>query len=42
MKVFDMHCDTLMAVNDARKAGEAISFENNELHIDLNKLKKGD
>ena len=42
MKVFDMHCDTLMAVNDARKAGEAVSFENNELHIDLNKLKKGD
>ncbi|MBS6644089.1 MAG: dipeptidase [Clostridiaceae bacterium] len=42
MKVFDMHCDTLMAINDGKKSGGAVSFGENNLHIDLNKLKKGD
>lgn len=42
MKVFDMHCDTLMKINDARNAGEPVNFGKNELHIDLEKLKKGD
>ena len=42
MKVFDMHCDTLMALNEARKAGKTVRFGENGLHIDLHKLQKGD
>lgn len=41
MQVFDMHCDTLMALRDAKKAGTPKSFLENDLHIDLKKLKKG-
>lgn len=41
MQVFDMHCDTLMALRDARNAGTPKSFLENDLHIDLQKLKKG-
>lgn len=42
MQAFDMHCDTLMALRDARIAGAPKSFLTNDLHIDLQKLKKGD
>ena len=42
MKVFDMHCDTLFELNEAMKAGREKSFLKNDLHIDLQKLKKGD
>jgi len=42
MKVFDMHCDTLFELNEATKAGHKKSFLKNDLHIDLQKLQKGD
>jgi len=42
MKVFDMHCDTLFALNEASKAGHIKNILKNDLHIDLQKLQKGD
>ena len=42
MKVFDLHCDTLSELRYAEKAGTPKSFAQNDLHIDLQKLKKGD
>ena len=42
MKVFDLHCDTLSELRYAEKAGMPKSFAQNDLHIDLQKLKKGD
>ena len=42
MKVFDLHCDTLSELRYAEKAGAPKSFAQNDLHIDLQKLKKGD
>ena len=41
MKMIDCHCDTLMALNDARLAGTEKTFERNDLHVDLEKLEKG-
>ena len=41
MKVFDLHCDTLSELRYAEKAGTPKSFAQNDLHIDLQKLKKG-
>lgn len=42
MKVVDMHCDTISELFKARERGEAGSIFDNQLHIDLNKMKKGD
>lgn len=42
MKVVDLHCDTLMALNKARLSGMEKTFGRNDLHVDLFKLKKGD
>ena len=42
MKMIDCHCDTLMALNDARLAGTEKTFERNDLHVDLEKQEKGD
>lgn len=42
MKVFDLHCDTLSALRHAGKGGTALSFAENDLMIDLKKLKAGD
>ena len=42
MKVWDMHCDTLSELRRAEKAGQPKSFAQNDLHIDLEKLQKGD
>ena len=42
MKVFDLHCDTLSELRYAERRGEAKSFATNDLHIDLEKLHKGD
>ena len=42
MKVFDLHCDTLSELRYAEQRGEAKSFATNDLHIDLEKLHKGD
>ena len=42
MKSADMHCDTILEIYEKRQAGEACGILKNGLHIDLEKLKKGD
>lgn len=42
MKVADMHSDTLLELNFRRQRGEDAGILKNELHIDLEKMKKGD
>jgi len=42
MKVVDLHCDTLMALNKARLKNPDKNFGENDLHVDLQKLKKGE
>lgn len=42
MKVVDMHCDTIGGLWKAEKAGKPISLRSNSLHIDLEKMQKGD
>ena len=42
MKVWDLHCDTLLKLRRAEKAGAPKSFLHNDLHIDLEKLRQGD
>lgn len=41
MKYVDMHCDTLYKMLQKEKAGEGCSLAENDGHIDLVKLKKG-
>lgn len=42
MKVVDMHCDTIGELWKAEKAGSPFSLRSNGLHIDLEKMQKGD
>lgn len=42
MKVVDMHCDTIAEIYKRRRAGEDIGIRENDLHLDLLKMKKGD
>lgn len=42
MKVVDMHCDTIAEIFNRRREGEELSIQSNSLHIDLEKMKKGD
>ena len=42
MKVWDLHCDTLSVLRHAQQNGQPKSFEKNDLHIDLERLEKGD
>ena len=42
MKVVDMHCDTIGELWKAEKAGKPIYLCSNSLHIDLEKMQKGD
>jgi len=42
MRVVDMHCDTIGEIWKAEKAGKTMSLRENGLHIDLEKMKKGD
>lgn len=42
MKVVDMHCDTIGELWKAEKAGKPISLRSNSLHIDLEKMQRGD
>ncbi|MCI2048074.1 MAG: dipeptidase [Faecalibacterium sp.] len=42
MKVWDLHCDTLSELRYAQLAGKPKSFAKSDLHIDLEKLQKGD
>ncbi len=40
MNVVDMHCDTISEIYDRRKIGKNPTLFQNDLHVDLNKLKK--
>lgn len=42
MKVVDMHCDTISTLLKRNRAGENISLRENDCHISLEKMKKGD
>ncbi len=42
MKVFDMHCDTLTEMTRRLEQDPSFSFDANDMHIDLAKLKQGD
>ena len=42
MKVVDMHCDTIAEIYERRKKGENLDLRKNGLHLDLEKMKKGD
>ena len=42
MKVVDMHCDTISEIYEGRKKGENLDLRKNGLHLDLEKMKKGD
>ena len=42
MKVVDMHCDTISEIYERRKKGENLDLRKNGLHLDLEKMKKGD
>lgn len=42
MKIVDFHCDTISQLYDIRKSGENINFKKNKLHLDIEKMKKGD
>lgn len=41
MKVFDMHCDTISAIYEKRKHKELAELRNNCLHVDIEKMEKG-
>ena len=42
MKVADMHCDTMAEIFYALRDGKDCGLKNNQLHIDLEKMVKGD
>lgn len=42
MKVVDFHCDTIPRLYDIRESGESINLRQNKLHLDIEKMKKGD
>lgn len=37
----DLHCDTLLALEEMEEAGEPADFRKNSLHVDLEKLRQG-
>ena len=41
MNVFDMHCDTLLELYNDKAAGREVSLRENNHHLDLMKMKKG-
>ena len=42
MKVVDMHCDTISEMYERRKKGWKGNLLENDLHVDLGKMEKGD
>lgn len=42
MKVFDLHCDTVSAIYQERKKGGSLFLNSSSLHLDLEKMRKGD
>ena len=41
MKVADMHCDTIGEIYENRLLGNNYKLKENNFHVDINKLKKG-
>ncbi len=41
MLVADMHCDTISEIYQAKENGKLYNLKKNELHMDLDKMKKG-
>lgn len=39
MKIIDMHCDTIYEIQEAKKRGEAVSLRDNQLMVNLRKMK---
>lgn len=37
----DLHCDTVLALMENQESGKPVSFTDNDLHIDQNKLEQG-
>lgn len=42
MKVVDMHCDTIMAIYEAKRRGQDINLKKNTLNISVEKMQQGD
>lgn len=42
MRVVDMHCDTIGEIYENRLLGNKYELKENNLHVDINKLIKGD
>ncbi|SKA86362.1 membrane dipeptidase [Clostridium sp. USBA 49] len=42
MKVVDMHCDTISVILNKKREGENIELRENNLNVDILKMKKGD
>ena len=42
MKVIDMHCDTMKVILEKRDDNLNIDLKSNDLHVDVDKMKKGD
>lgn len=42
MRVVDMHCDTIAALLEKKRAGKAVSLRENDCHVDILKMKQGD
>ena len=42
MKIIDFHCDTISQLYDLREKGNDINLRENKLHLDIEKMKKGD
>ncbi len=42
MRVVDMHCDTVYEIFERRAEGEKVCLRSSGLHLDLEKMKKGD
>ena len=42
MRVVDMHCDTIGEIYENRLLGNKYELKENNLHVDINKLIKGE
>ena len=42
MRIIDFHCDTISKIYDYRNNGEDINLKQNNLHLDIDKMKKSD
>ena len=39
--IIDMHCDTISGIYERRKQGENINLRENDMHLDLLRMKQG-